>query len=69
MFRIEKRGGTVTFSVCQDFKGEFKPDVSKSIPDIREYAPFLDEHNMFIFFGGGGTYSQVRLVHLSAKAK
>jgi hypothetical protein len=59
--RIEKKGDTVTFSIDVDFDGKFSSDFSKTIPNIKEFAPFLVNGKSFFFFGGGGTFEKVQL--------
>ena len=62
MLRIQKIGNALTFAIDIDYKaGAFKADISRNIPDIRSYAPFLHDRNMFIFFGRGGTFREVGL--------
>jgi hypothetical protein len=65
MVRVEKRGDAVTFSLCVDFKDKFTADSSHTIPDIRQYAPFLTKHNTYLFIGGSGTFKACRLVKSS----
>ncbi len=64
--RIHKKGPTVTFSIDVDNDGATADDFSKEIPDIKAFAPFLNEKNFHLFFGGGSkvTYKEVRLVLL-----
>jgi hypothetical protein len=59
---IEKKGNSVTFSVDVGNDGKSDDDFEKTIPDIRAFAPFLNNRNTFLFFGGGGTYQRMRLV-------
>ncbi len=59
--RIEKKGNVVTFSVCVNYQGKFSADLSRTIPDVKTFAPFLTEKNTRLFFGGGGGFKEVRL--------
>jgi FlgO protein len=61
LFRIEKKGKQVTFSVDVGADGNGKEDAELTIPDIAEYAPFLHKKNSQIFFGGGAIFTKVRL--------
>ncbi len=61
-FILEKKGDVVTFSVDVDNDGTSDDDIEKIIPDITEVGKFLNKKNTHIFFGGGGTYKQFRLV-------
>lgn len=67
MVRIEKHGDAVTVSYCLDFKGTFTADATQTIPNIRQYAPFLNKTNTYLFINGGGIYKGVRLVHSDSK--
>ncbi len=62
LFRIQKRGNTLTFAICVDFQGEFKPDYSATVPDLKNGAPTLDDKACYLFVGEGGTVEQMRLV-------
>jgi len=69
MLRVQKTGNSVTFAVDVDYKsGPFKADISRTIPDIRQFAPFLNDHNTFIFFGRGGTFKEVGIVKMPERA-
>ncbi|MBC8288917.1 MAG: hypothetical protein H8E37_01240 [Planctomycetes bacterium] len=59
--RITKRGNAVTFTLDVDDDGPSDDDMTKSFPDIHKAAPFLHSKNSFLFFGGDGTFSEVRL--------
>jgi len=61
LFRIEKKGTAVTFSVDIDADGKGEDDVEVTIPDIAEYTPFLHAKNSHLFFGGGARFTKVRL--------
>lgn len=52
LFRLEKRGDTLTMSVCTDFKDKFEPTFSKTIPSLKQAASFLGRSNGGIFFDG-----------------
>jgi hypothetical protein len=51
----------VTFSVDVGADGKGDKDVEVTIPDMAEYAPFLNRKNSQIFFGGGAIFTKVRL--------
>ena len=59
---IEKKGNSVTFAVGVGNDGKSDDDFQKTIPDLRAFAPFLNNRNTFLFFGGGGTYQRIRYV-------
>jgi hypothetical protein len=61
LFRIEKTGNAVTFSVDVDNDGPTPDDGKYEIPDITAFAPFLHEKNTFLFFGAGGLFQSVAL--------
>jgi len=67
MVRIEKHGDAVTVSYCLDFHGTFTPDATQTIPNIRQYAPFLNKTNTYLFINGGGIYKGVRIVRSDSK--
>lgn len=58
---VTKQGDKVTFAIDVDNDGPSPPDIEKVIPNIREYAPFLTSKNTYIFFGGGGTFTEAGL--------
>lgn len=55
LFRLEKRGDTLTMAVCVDFKDKFEPTFSKTIPSLKQAASFLGRTNGGIFFEGNKT--------------
>ena len=59
--RIVKQGVSVTFTLDVDDDGPSDDDMTRTFPDIRKVAPFLHGKNAFLFFGGDGTFSEVRL--------
>ena len=61
MVRIIKEEDSVTFQVDPDNDGPTDDDLELTVPDIRELAPYLHSKNCNLFFGGGGTYHNVRL--------
>ena len=63
MVRVEKKGETVTFSICTNYDGKFNPDITHTVSNLRDYVPALTDKNTHIFLGGAGTYKQVRLVY------
>lgn len=62
MFRLQKRGNTLTMAICVDYKDKFEATFSKTIPDLPRIANFLNKTNSSIFLGGGGTFKAVRFV-------
>ena len=59
---ISKRGNAVTFAIDVDNDGPSADDLEQTVPNIRDFAPFMHEKNVHLFFGGGGTFQQVRLL-------
>lgn len=62
MFRLQKRGNTLTMAICADYKGTFEATFSKTIPDLARVAKFLDKTNSTIFVMGNCTLKATRLV-------
>ena len=58
---IRKLDKAVTFTIDVDNDGESPDDIEQTIPDIGDFAPFLNSKNCHVFFGGGSTFQQVRL--------
>ncbi len=58
--RIEKQGNSITMSIGEEKDGKFEASVSSTIPDIHEFAPYLNDKNMHLFFGHGFAFRQVR---------
>ncbi|MBI4585085.1 MAG: hypothetical protein HY717_13815, partial [Planctomycetes bacterium] len=48
---IEKHGSSITFSVDEKFNGTFNPDISVTLPDLQDVAPFLTDTTSHLFFG------------------
>lgn len=67
--RIRKSGDQVVFAIDVDNNGPSPEDIEHTIPNIREFAPFLDATNAYLFFGGGGTFPSVRLSQRTPPAK
>lgn len=61
LFRIIKKGSAVTFVVDADNDGESDDDGEFTIPDIKEFAPYLHDKNTYLFFGNGGLYKSTRV--------
>jgi TolB-like protein len=61
LFRITKEGSAVTFFVDVDNDGATDDDMELTIQDIKEYGPFLNSKNTFLFFGGTGQFKSVSL--------
>lgn len=62
MFRLQKRGNSLTMAVCPDYHGVFEPALSRTVPDVVSLAPFLTAKNSYLFFSGKATIEKVRLV-------
>lgn len=62
LFRVKKEGDSLTFSVDIDNDGESPEDAEYTIPDVKEFAPFLHEKNTYLFFGHGGLFKSTRVV-------
>ena len=58
---IEKKGDVVTIGIDVDNDGKSDDDIEKSFPDIKTVGPFLHKKNMYLFFGGGGTFKKIRI--------
>jgi hypothetical protein len=61
VFRIERRGNTLTFSLHAQANAASSEVVNRTIPDLKAFAPFLTDANPVIFLGNGGKLKQVRL--------
>ncbi len=61
LMRIIKHGSTVTFQIDPENDGPTN-NFSVTIPDIKEFSPFLNSKNSYLFFGGGGTYLSAKLL-------
>ena len=59
--KIEKSNATLTFRLDVDNDGETVDDLEMTIPDLREFAPFLHEKNSYLYIGGGGVFTNGRL--------
>lgn len=62
LFRIEKRGDTLTLAVGAEKNGVFVPKVTKTIPRLSNTAPFLTGSECSVFVYGGGKMEAVRFV-------
>lgn len=65
LMRIEKEGNTLTFSIYADDKAGHargNPALTIDVPDLKVAAPFLNNKNAALFFGGGATFHAVRLI-------
>ena len=60
MVRIERKGNALTFAVDAQYNKDFKPDVERTIPDIRAIAPWLTADAARLYFGKGGLYESIR---------
>ena len=61
LFRLQKAGGSLTFSFGPYANGSFAPVAVRSIPDLAAGAPFLTSANSGLFFGGRMRFRAVRL--------
>ena len=60
--RIVKEGNAVSFHVDPENDGPTDDDLELTIPDIREFSPFLNSKNTNLFLAGSGTFLATRLV-------
>jgi mono/diheme cytochrome c family protein len=58
---IEKKGDVVTIGIDVDNDGKSDDDIEKTFPDIKTLGPFLHKKNTYLFFGGGGKFTKVRI--------
>lgn len=58
---IEKKGDVVTVGIDVDNDGPSDDDMERTIPDIKAYGPFLHNKNTYLFFGGGATFTKLRI--------
>jgi len=58
---IEKKGDVLTVAIDVDNDGKSDDDIEKTFPDIKTLAPFLHKKNTYLFFGGGGKFTKVRI--------
>lgn len=59
---ILKTGDRVTLAIDVDNNGPSPEDLQQIIPNIREFASYLDDTNCHLFFGGDGNFKAVRLI-------
>ncbi|HEX4125114.1 MAG TPA: Ig domain-containing protein, partial [Tepidisphaeraceae bacterium] len=62
LVRLQKRGDTLMFAFCADYKGTFTPDITRIIPSLKAQAPFLAKLDTPVFFGGGGRIERARFL-------
>jgi hypothetical protein len=62
MFRLQKRGHSLTMAVCPEYHRVFEPVLSRTIPDVVSLASFLTTKNSCLFVSGKATIEKVRLV-------
>ncbi|MCA8998022.1 MAG: trypsin-like peptidase domain-containing protein [Planctomycetaceae bacterium] len=60
--RMIKKGATVTFQIDPEDDGPSDDDMEITIPNIREYAPFLHGKNSNLLIGGKADLLEVRLI-------
>ena len=61
LVRMTKEGDSLTFEVDPENDGPTDDDIETVIPDLREYAPYLNSKNSTLFLGGTGTLVATRL--------
>jgi mono/diheme cytochrome c family protein len=66
LLRLEKKDKALLFSIGTKSKDHFETVVTRTTPDVRSFAPFLNEHNAFIYVGNAGKLKQVRLTEGTA---
>lgn len=59
--KIEKSGAALTFRIDVDNDGDSVDDMELTIPDVYQYAPFLNDKNSFLFVGGGAFFTKGRV--------
>lgn len=59
--RIIKEGPAVSFQVDPQNDGPTDDDLELTIPNLREFAPFLNSKNSNLFIAGAGTFLSTRL--------
>jgi hypothetical protein len=62
LIRMQRRGDTLMFAVCVDYKGTFDPDFVTIMPSLRYQAPYLTRKNGYLFFGDHGVIEKLRLI-------
>ncbi len=60
-FVLEKKGDVITIGIDIDNDGKSDDDIEKTFPDIKSVAPFLNKKNGYLFFGGGGKFTKIRI--------
>lgn len=61
LFRIERRGNTLTMAISPDFDGKFDPVAAKTIPDLKGASGFLKGRKPVVFVTGAPILESVRL--------
>ena len=61
LLRMTKEGDSLAFEVDPENDGPSEDDFETVIPDLREYAPYLNSKNSTLFLGGTGTIVATRL--------
>ena len=61
LVRMTKEDDSLTFEVDPENDGPTDDDIETVIPDLREYAPYLNSKNSTLFLGGTGTIVATRL--------
>ena len=59
--RIEKVGDRITFSLDITMDGQSDDDISKTIDNVRKFAPKLSPRNSYLFFGGSAIFHQATI--------
>ena len=61
LVRMTKEGDSLTVEVDPENDGPTDDDIETVVPDLREYAPYLNSKNSTLFLGGTGTIVATRL--------
>lgn len=59
LVRMVKAGVSVTFEVDVNNDGPSADDMQSTIPNIKEYASFLNDQSTFLFIAGGGRFLEM----------
>ncbi len=59
--QIEKSGPALTFRIDVDNDGDSVDDMEMTIPDVTQFAPFLNDKNSYLYVGGGAFFTKGRI--------
>ncbi len=62
LYRLQKRGDSLTAAICTGFTDKFVPDQEQTIADFKAATPFLNDQNGYLFIGDAINVDAVRLV-------